>query len=248
MGDGKEHTFEYVEYFVDIIYIMDIIVAFRTSYVDSVGDEITKPSMIAKRYIGAGFFLDFFATLSVLPAIFPIAAYSYKGAQVLSSFGLFKILRVMRISEIIDKLNITAPSKASMKMIFVLYLLTLYHHVIACFLWFIFSIEKYWVPPKDFGYLVFDYMETATIEYSLLENYLVMLYHATFIFNGVDVAPVTGKEILMVLIAIIISAFANTILYGTFFVLQSKSNEFNQRFADDLNLCYLSNTELRLSK
>ena len=162
--------------------------------------------------------------------------------------GLFKILRLARISEIIDKLDITAPEKASLKMIFVLYLLTLYHHVIACFLWFIFSIEKYWVPPKDFGYLVFDYMETATVEYSLMENYLVMLYHSTFIFNGVDVAPVTGLEMLLVLIAIIISAFANATLYGAFFTLQSKSSEFSQRFGENLNLCYLSNTELRLSK
>ena len=77
ISPSNAHTFEYVEYFVDFIYIMDIVVAFRTSYVDSVGDEITKPSMIAKRYIAAGFMIDFLATLSVLPAIFPIDAYSH---------------------------------------------------------------------------------------------------------------------------------------------------------------------------
>ena len=74
-------------------------------------------------------------------------------------------------------------------MLYVLYLLVLAHHIITCFLWLLFSYEKYWVPPKDFGYLIFDYMETATIEYSFFENYLMMIYYATFVFNMVDVAP-----------------------------------------------------------
>ena len=109
-----------------------------------------------------------------------------------------------------------------MKMMYVLYLLVLFHHIIACFLWFIFSLEKYWVPPKAFGFLIFDFMETATIEYSLLENYFLMFYHATFVFNMVDVAPRTYTSITAVIVITIISAFANALLYGTFFTLRQQ--------------------------
>lgn len=51
-----------------------------------------------------------------------------------------------------------------------------------------------------------------------------MFYHATFIFNMVDVAPVTYTEIASVIVVIIISAFANALLYGTFFSLRREQN------------------------
>ena len=41
-----------IETFIDIIYMIDIAVGFQTSYIDYVtGDEITKPSLIAMRYL-----------------------------------------------------------------------------------------------------------------------------------------------------------------------------------------------------
>lgn len=67
-------------------------------------------------------------------------------------------------------------------------------------------------------------MEVAPQENSLIQNYFLMLYHATFIFNMVDVAPVTYTEITSVVVVIIISAFANALLYGTFFSLRREQN------------------------
>ena len=69
-----------------------------------------------------------------------------------------------------------------------------------------------------------DFMEVAPQENSLIQNYFLMLYHATFIFNMVDVAPVTYTEITSVVVVIIISAFANALLYGTFFSLRREQN------------------------
>ena len=163
---------------------------------------------------GGDFILDFITVLKLLPSIFPITG---AVADILGAFGLFKIWRITRIKEIIDKLTITAAEKALLKMVYILYLLILYHHVIACFLWFSFKHHKQWVPPKDFGYLIFDYMETNTVLYSLLENYMMMFYYSCFIFNGVDIAPIEASEILFVTFLMIISAFANALLYGTFF-------------------------------
>ena len=69
-----------------------------------------------------------------------------------------------------------------------------------------------------------DFMKVAPQENSLIQNYFLMLYHATFIFNMVDVAPVTYTEITSVVVVIIISAFANALLYGTFFSLRREQN------------------------
>lgn len=86
---------------------------------------------------------------------------SQRTVDILKSFGLFKIFRITRVTEIINKLKVSAAEKARMKVLYVLFLLFLFHHMLACILWFLFSFEKYWVPPKDFGYLQLDFMEAA---------------------------------------------------------------------------------------
>ena len=46
---------------------MDIIFAFRTTYIDKVtGDEITQPKLLAKRYLSESALLDFLSAVSVL--------------------------------------------------------------------------------------------------------------------------------------------------------------------------------------
>ena len=54
-------------------------------------------------------------------------------------FGLFKIFRVTRVVGIINKLKLSSSDKAQLKILFSLYLLFLFHHMIACNLWWLFS-------------------------------------------------------------------------------------------------------------
>ena len=62
-------------------------------------------------------------------------------------------------------------------------------HVIACILWKLFSQDKVWIPPKEFGEMNINYMDDALINTELVKNYFVMVYYATFAFNLIDIAP-----------------------------------------------------------
>ena len=49
--------------FVILAFLLDIVVNFRTSFVNKHGDEIFEPKLIAQRYIvGGRFFIDVLAT------------------------------------------------------------------------------------------------------------------------------------------------------------------------------------------
>ena len=145
----------WTERLIDLIYILDIALAFRTTYIDGgTGDEIRHPKMLARRYLKEGFPLDFLAAISVITNLKSIGIpMSPVVESWISSFALFKIIRVTRIVGIINKLKFTATEKSQLKILYVLFLLFLFHHLIACSLWDLFSLEKYWIPPKDFGYL-----------------------------------------------------------------------------------------------
>ena len=73
-----------------------------------------------------------------------------------------------------------------------------------------------------------------------------MFYHAAFIFNMVDVGPQTYSEITIVIIVIVLSAFANALLYGTFFSLRRAQNATSIDLSDEINVCISINKELRL--
>ena len=53
-----------IEQIIDIIYMIDIAVGFQTSYIDEfTGDEVTKPSLIARRYLAADLPIDVLSTV-----------------------------------------------------------------------------------------------------------------------------------------------------------------------------------------
>ena len=69
--------------------------------------------MLAKRYLKEGFVLDFVAALPVITQIRYLGIpFNTTLETALSGLGMFKILRVMRISGIINKLESSAAEKS----------------------------------------------------------------------------------------------------------------------------------------
>lgn len=69
--------------------------------------------MLAKRYLKEGFVLDFVAALPVITQIRYLGIpFNSTLETALSGLGMFKILRVMRISGIINKLESSAAEKS----------------------------------------------------------------------------------------------------------------------------------------
>lgn len=89
---------------IDIIFVIDIIICFRTTYVNpTTGDEIWSPALIAKNYLGSSrFYIDF---ISSLPLDYFKLGNTLLG-DLLSLISMLKIVRVTRISRIISNLNV----------------------------------------------------------------------------------------------------------------------------------------------
>ena len=211
---GETRTYDMFKNMIDFIYVLDIIIEFRTTfYHRKTGEEIFSIRQIAKRYISKGFLIDFAASLSILNHI--------THSNYLQYFGFLKIVRILRMNRVIANCNFSSETKAMLKIMYILYLLIFYMHFVACILWIIFKIDKVWVPPVYFGDLRFKFMEETEKSTDILNTYFLMVYHATFSFNLVDIAPNSAREILAVTILFIVTAFYNAQIYGEFFVQRS---------------------------
>ena len=58
----KKNLFTYSNYVIDLMFLLDIIFSFRTTYIDDKGEEVLDSFNIAKNYIGTTFVVDVLAT------------------------------------------------------------------------------------------------------------------------------------------------------------------------------------------
>lgn len=84
---------------IDLVFLFDIILNFRTSYVDPInGEEILDPVLISSKYLTEmRFYIDVLSTV-------PLADL-FGGGALLQFLGILKIIRLLRISGVIMNLN-----------------------------------------------------------------------------------------------------------------------------------------------
>lgn len=121
-------TFRVLDTGADIMFIIDIMIMFFTSYRDMRGHEVYSSQPIATEYLtSVSFVLDFLSTLGsgFLEGVIPFN----------TLFGFFKMTRVRRLSKFVAMLTIHKESKAYIQIIQLVFFLSLWLHCLACF-WF----------------------------------------------------------------------------------------------------------------
>lgn len=126
-----------MDYITSLIYLGDIILSFRTTYLDNFGDEITDVKRIASNYLTSStFWID---TLSLLsnPFTSMLDQERYGIIKTVCSFlGMFKIVRFTRFRAFIRSATFDKNLKAMLNFFYFIFLLVIYVHFVAC-LWYL---------------------------------------------------------------------------------------------------------------
>ena len=101
--------------FVDLIFLIDVIITFRTTYLDiNIGVEVTETHKIAINYLKGSFLIDFASSVP-FEAFVPASQTSVK--SFLTLFGLLKLLRIKRLSEAVTSSNLPKGMKVQLKIL-----------------------------------------------------------------------------------------------------------------------------------
>lgn len=88
--------------FTFLLYIADVIINLRTTYLDSFGEEIKDSKLIVKNYaMSVGFWID----------IISLFNYPYSTSPILNMVGITKVNRVLRIATLITQSNMEKGPK-----------------------------------------------------------------------------------------------------------------------------------------
>lgn len=180
MKGGSFTTFNYL---IDIIFIIDIALNFRTTIYDFItGQEIAETSKIARKYLLGNFFFDLLAAIP-----FEFMSQQISQSHILEILGLISILkffRVLRFTKVIRFLNTTEDVKLSLRLFKLIFYLIIYIHIQACAWFFYTKQDRQWFPVPD---LIMDIR--TFYDHGITYTYCLSVYHSVSILDGGEMVP-----------------------------------------------------------
>ena len=227
---GMENTFIIVlNSIIDLLFAVDIFVMFRTTYIDSdTGEEVFSSKKIAINYLRGRFWFDLFATIPFDTIIELIFSQTSKEFQL---FGVLKLIRIARLNKIVTYLNVKEDVKIGLKLVKLLFFLSIYFHILGCIWFYMINQQKQWIPPLDTIYPATNFYHEG-----LWYQYWMSIYHAVLIETANDIAP--RKETIQVVfctLMILIGAVVNAYIFGLIIFLVAAMNDKSNKFIQKLD-------------
>lgn len=220
---------------IDLMFGIDIVVNFRTTYYDpETQDEVLDPWLTAKEYIRTcnlntpSFTIDF---LSTVPFDSIALLFTEGGSPILQLFSLLKLVRITRLSRIIERMNVRQEMKNAMKLFKLIFMIVVYIHVLAC-LWFVIvSNDMVWSPTVDYV----REGGSDLYEAPLIHQYCISIYSAVLLLTGNDIIPRGTLQVAFVAIFITVGAIINANIFGNMALIISDLNKKSAEFQTQID-------------
>ena len=128
------NAYEFSEIAMDIIFIVDIIINFRTTILDSMmaDEEITDHRTIALRYLRGRFIIDVLSSIPYDTLVRHRLQEGYNYQIVFKIVSLLKLTRLIRFTKIMNFLNTIHTARLFLKLFKLIFYLIVYLHLQAC--------------------------------------------------------------------------------------------------------------------
>ncbi|XP_072311602.1 voltage-gated inwardly rectifying potassium channel KCNH6 isoform X2 [Eucyclogobius newberryi] len=201
---------------VDVLFIVDIVINFRTTYVDQNDDVVTQPVRIAKHYMKGWFPIDLFAAVP-----FDLLIFRSGSDEMATLTSLLKTARLLRLVRVARKLDRYSEYGAA-----VLFLLmctfVLIAHWLACIWYAIGFVER---PYTETGWLdnlaeqlgkAYNDSDSRTGP-SVKDKYVTALYFTLSSLTSVgfgNVSPNTNSEKIFSICVMVIGSLMYASIFG----------------------------------
>ncbi|XP_013186595.2 potassium voltage-gated channel subfamily H member 8 isoform X6 [Amyelois transitella] len=203
---------------VEALFIVDIVLNFRTTFVSKKGEVVSDSKAIALNYIRTWFVVDL---LAALPFDLLYASDVYSGAE--STHGnvhLVKLTRLLRLARLLQKMDRYSQYSALILTLLMLSF-TLLAHWLAC-IWFIIAekeIEHHRNEVWDLGWInnLAERLKVPIPNISHSESYVTALYFTCSSLTSVgfgNVSANTLPEKVFSIITMLIGALMHAVVFG----------------------------------
>ena len=207
----------YLNTCIDISFLIDIIIVFRTTITGHDGEETTDQKKIAKNYLKGSFTIDFLSTIPMdsLASLFLEKDLASKFAL----FGALKLIRVTRLGRIIRGMSVDRNTKGWLKLFKLMFMLCLYVHCVGCIWYYINREAKTWVPPHET--IFSDPADRSFWQLGLFDQYWFCIYISLQLLCCNDILPQSTNMVAFGAFANLGGALVTANLFGELAILVS---------------------------
>ncbi|XP_017078614.1 potassium voltage-gated channel subfamily H member 8 [Drosophila eugracilis] len=198
---------------VEALFIVDILLNFRTTFVSRKGEVVSNSKQIAINYFRGWFALDL---LAALPFDHLYASDLYDGEE--SHIHLVKLTRLLRLARLLQKIDRYSQHTA-MILTLLMFSFTLAAHWLAC-IWYVIAVKEYeWFPESNIGWLqlLAERKNASVAILTAAETYSTALYFTFTSLTSVgfgNVSANTTAEKVFTIIMMLIGALMHAVVFG----------------------------------
>ncbi|KAI1291721.1 Potassium voltage-gated channel subfamily H member 8 [Halotydeus destructor] len=204
----------YTDVFVEVVFIIDIILSFGTTFVNKKGEVVTKSRSIVKHYLKGWFLCDL---LAALPFDVLYAANLYSRNTLIHLLKLTRLLRLVRLFAKMDRYSQYSYIILTLLML----MFSLVAHWLAC-LWYVIAVEEIELNPSNWD-VSWLHQLSLRLGYDVLNKtdvasaYITALYFTTSSLTSVgfgNVAANTNAEKVFSVFIMLIGALMHAVVFG----------------------------------
>ena len=143
IGTPTNHVWFYVDLIVDIYFISDCLLSFRTAYWGPDGVLEVQKRAIAEHYMKGWFLLDLASSLPInYILMFSVGQEQAAKYRILRCFRLFRLLRLVRVKRLVMKYQDSFDLSAYLRLVGTLATIAFAAHILACVWYFVGTVPR----------------------------------------------------------------------------------------------------------
>ena len=199
--------------FISLLFTIDILVNFRTSYLaEATSEEVRNSKLIMRHYaLSLRFLLD-------VISMFPYELFNPINFALLR---LVKIHKLQKMSTTVSLLKARLTIKLVSEFFIILLFLLLFIHFTACVFFLVVDSEHNWIPPESYPTLSKDFYDMKK-----KEQYWASVYHSVDFIAGIQNGGETTGQLVFFICFYVIGAVLMASLLGKMtFLIRNMRNE-----------------------
>ncbi|XP_011877152.1 PREDICTED: potassium voltage-gated channel subfamily H member 8 [Vollenhovia emeryi] len=202
---------------VEVLFIIDIVLNFRTTYVSRKGEVVSNSRSIAVNYVKGWFFVDLVAAL---PFDFLYASDVYSGEESAhSNIHLVKLTRLLRLARLLQKMDRYSQYSAVILTMLMLFFIVVAHWL-AC-VWYVIAEKERLRNDKDWDlgwiHTLAEKLKISVQNVTHTESYITALYFTCSSLTSVgfgNVSANTFSEKFFSICTMLIGALMHAVVFG----------------------------------
>nr|XP_053646489.1 potassium voltage-gated channel subfamily H member 8-like [Cherax quadricarinatus] len=199
---------------VEALFLVDILLNFRTTFVNKKGEVVLSPVRIATHYVKGWFVLDLVAAM---PFDLLLAADVYSSTFQATNIHLLKLTRLLRLARLLQKMDRYYQYSALILTLLMLSF-SLVAHWLAC-VWYAIAEDEMQRPQAEIGW-IYDLAERLARDVrnvTISEKYVTALYFTCSSLTSVgfgNVSANTNREKIFSIVTMLIGALMHATVFG----------------------------------